>query len=99
MVRSRSTIRFRNGALPRSWIISNNSSERRGTNPDDAVQLPSQRMHPLHGQSPAAATEGSRRRAAPGQSGRCPGEVTLGRSSSGRAVSGLDEPHQDPESA
>jgi hypothetical protein len=35
-------------------------------------------MHPLHGQSPAAATEGSRRRAAPGQSDRRPGEVTLG---------------------
>ena len=29
-------------------------------------------MHPLHGQSPAAATEGSRRRAAPGHSGHRP---------------------------
>ena len=61
-------VQFRNRALPRSWTILNNSSERRGTNPEDAVQLPSQRMHPLHGQSPAAATEGSRQRAASGQS-------------------------------
>jgi hypothetical protein len=48
--------------------------------------------------SPAPATEGSRRRGRPGDSHR-PREVTLGRSSSGWAVSGLDEPHQDPESA
>ena len=44
----------------------------------------------------AAVTEGSRRRAVPGQSGHCPREVTPGRSPSGRAVSGFDEPYQDP---
>ena len=66
-------------------LFSNNSSERRGTNPEDAVQLPSQRMHPLHSQSPAAATEGSCRRAAPGHSGHRPAEVTLAdRPSAGR---------------
>ena len=35
----------------------------------------------------------------PGPSGHCPGEVKLGRSCSGRAVSGPGEPHQDPGSA
>ena len=44
----------------------------------------------------AAVAEGSRRRAVPGQPGHCPREVTPGRSPSGRAASGLDEPHQDP---
>jgi hypothetical protein len=47
----------------------------------------------------AEGADGSRRRAVPGQPGHCPREVTPGRSPSGRAVSGLDEPHQDPVSA
>jgi hypothetical protein len=42
-------------------------------------------VHLLHSQSPAAATEGSRERAVPGQSGHRPAEVTLaGRPSAGR---------------
>ena len=81
---------------PGSRTIFEQLRKRRGTNPEDAVQLPSQRMHPFHSQSPATATEGSRQRAASGQSGHRTGEVTLGRSSIGRAVSGLDGPHQDP---
>ena len=90
-------VRFRNGALPvhgpfltapqAAW----NESRRRCSAPIAAT-----RMHPLHSQSPATATEGSRQRAASGQSGHRTGEVTLGRSSIGRAVSGLDGPHQDP---
>ena len=85
MVRRRSTVRFRNGA-PGHGQFSNDSDERRGPSPGDALQLPLRRKLPLHSESPVAVTEGSRRRAVPGQSGQCPGEVTLGRSSSGRAV-------------
>jgi len=39
--------------------------------------------------------EASRRRAVPEQSGHCPGEVTLGRSSSGRAVTSDDSQDAD----
>ena len=85
MVRRRSTVRFRNGA-PGHGQFSNDSDERRGPSPGDALQLPLRRKLPLHSESPVAVTEGSRRRAVPGQSGQCPGEVTLDRSSSGRAV-------------
>ena len=97
-VRRRSTVRFRNGA-PGHGQFSNDSNERRGTSPGDARQLPSHRKLRLHSQGSAAVTEGSRRRAVPGPPGHCPGEVKLGRSCSGRAVSGPGEPHQDPGSA
>src|SRR5215469_3720289 len=47
----------------------------------------------------AAGAEGSRRWPSRGSLVTVWGEVTLGGSSSGQAVSGLDEPHQDPGSA
>ena len=98
MVRRRSTVRFRNGA-PGHGQFSNDSNERRGTSPGDARQLPSHRKLRLHSQGSAAVTEGSRRRAVSGPPGHCPGEVKLGRPSSGRTVPGPGEPHQDPGSA
>ena len=100
MVRRRSTVRLRNGA-PGHGQFSNGSDERRGPSPGDALQLPFFISRCSEGsdctaRARAAVAEGSRRRAVPGQSGHCPREVTPGRSPSGRAVSGFDEPHQDP---
>ena len=83
MVRSRSTVRFRNGA-PGHRQFSNESNGVVERAPE--TLLGSHCTQSTQCKSPAAAREGSRRRADREQSGHRPGEVTLGGSSSRRAV-------------